>query len=200
MHDMNLAIARTVNGFYQRRGKAIEDRFRSPVICDYSYCLSTIQYIWLNPVKAKMIAIKDMQDYRYCSLFYRYRGLQDPLADSYAELKTLTGFDVLQRSRSEQDFARNQLNALKSKARNQCEKLIESIFDHAHTIGNPEAIKARLTILKKYDSSWTRSEIIIAFLYPAAKAGMVRLCPPNMIIETKSFNQAKIENYWPKPS
>lgn len=153
MHDMNLAIARSVNGYYQRRGKAIEDRFRSPVICDLSYCLSTIHYIWLNPVKAKMIASKDAQDYRYCSLFYRYRGLKDPLADSYADLKALTGFDVLQNSRSEQDFARNQLNALKSKLLEQWERLKESIFDHAHTIGNQNTITARLAILKRNDSS-----------------------------------------------
>lgn len=153
MHDMNLAIARTVNGFYQRRGKAIEDRFRSPVICDFSYCLSAIHYIWLNPVKAHLINVRDAQNYRYCSLFYRYRGLKDPLIDSYADLKALTGFDVLQNSRSEQEFARNQLNALKSKILKQLENLKESIFDHVHTVGSIETIKARLSIFKSFDSS-----------------------------------------------
>lgn len=153
MHDMNLSIARTVNGFYQRRGKAIEDRFRSPVISDYSYCLSTIHYIWLNPVKANMITIKDAQNYQFCSLYYRYRGLKDPLADSYEDLKAHTGFDVLQSSRSEQHFTRNQLNALKSKIRDQWERLKESIFDHVHTIGSLKAIRKRLKSWQSYDSS-----------------------------------------------
>ena len=45
MHSTNLAIAKAINKEFNKRGQAIEDRYKSPVIESEAYALNTIGYI-----------------------------------------------------------------------------------------------------------------------------------------------------------
>ncbi len=144
MRQTNRAIAELVNSRLNQTGQVIQDRYRSPLIQNRVYCMNTVSYIWLNPVRAGMISIEKAHEYRYCSLFYRYRGLQDPISDSYSLLRELTGMDMTG-GNSEQRFAADHLNSLISR---ELSDLCLEIFEHLHSIGTPEFVGGRRRIDK----------------------------------------------------
>lgn len=140
MRQMNREIAELVNSIFSKTGQAIQDRYRSPVIENEAYAINTVGYIWLNPVRANMLKIEDAHEYKHCSLFYRYRGLKDPICDPYEELKENTGID-LTLGKSEQRFARDHLNSLISR---ELSDFCPEIMEHVHSLGSPEFIKRRV--------------------------------------------------------
>ena len=141
MRQMNREIAELVNSIFNKTGQAIQDRYRSPVIENEAYAINTVGYIWLNPVRANMLKIEDAHEYRHCSLFYRYRGLDDPICDAYSELKENTGID-LTLGKSEQRFARDHLNSLISR---ELSDFCPEIMEHLHSLGSPEFIQRRVS-------------------------------------------------------
>jgi hypothetical protein len=142
LHATNLSIAKAINKIFAKRGQAIEDRFKSPVIENQFYALNTVGYIWLNPLRAHMVNRRTIRDYRYSSLFFKVRGLKDKLVSDYAILKDLFGFDVLQ-GKSCQAFAIEWLAQLLTK-----EMLNDSaeVFENLHSIGNYDFWKNRRPI------------------------------------------------------
>ncbi len=92
MRHANSLIARKINEVYNKRSQAIEDRYKSPVIEDESYCLNTMLYVWFNPVRARMIQHSKVQDYPWSSLYRRFRGLKDPLVDAYDAVERVVGY------------------------------------------------------------------------------------------------------------
>ncbi|WP_207912412.1 transposase [Pseudobacteriovorax antillogorgiicola] len=141
LHSTNLAIAKAINRDFKKSGQAIQDRFKSPVIENHSYALNTVGYIWLNPVRANLIKPKNAQNYPYCSLFYKWRGLHDPLVSDDSILNELLGFSFLQ-GRSVQQFARYWLQIVLSRiSSHSCE-----VFENLHSVGSYEFWKSRRPI------------------------------------------------------
>ena len=141
MRSANSQIAKFINQVFQKTGSAIQDRYRSPVIEDEAYAINTVGYIWLNPVRANMLKIEDAHEYRYCSLFYRYRGLKDPISDPYKSLEENTGIDF-PCGKSEQRFVRDHLNGLISR---ELSDFCPEIMEHLHSVGSPEFVGRRNT-------------------------------------------------------
>ena len=147
MRQMNREIAELVNSVFCKTGQAIQDRYRSPVIENETYVINTVGYIWLNPVRARMLSLEDAHEYKFCSLFYRYRGLPDPICDSYDSLKENTGID-LTLGRSEQRFVRDHLNSLISM---ELSDFCPEVMEHVHSIGAPEFVKVRVSFRASSD-------------------------------------------------
>ena len=143
MHSSNLAVAKLINREFKKRGQAIEDRFKSPVIENESYMVNTIGYIWLNPFRAGMVGRASVGDYRYSSLFYKLRGLADRLCSSYHVLKKVFGFCVTKKSKL-QRFAMKLLQKMLSKE--WCDS--SSVFEALHSIGSEDYCKARRPITR----------------------------------------------------
>ncbi|SMF85271.1 transposase [Pseudobacteriovorax antillogorgiicola] len=141
LHSTNLAIAKVINQAFKRRGQAIEDRFKSPVIEDESYALNTVGYIWLNPVRAKLVDPQNAQNYRYSSLFFKWRGLDDPLVSDDSVLGELLGISLLH-GRSVQEFARYWLEVVL----NRISGYISEVFENLHSIGSYDFWKIRRLI------------------------------------------------------
>ena len=141
MKAANCQIAKFINEVFNKTVQAIQDRYRSPIIENETYVINTIGYIWLNPVRAGMVKIEDAHEYGYCSLFYRYRGLRDPIADPYDSLRENIGVDI-PATHSEQRFARDHLNALISR---ELSDFCPEIMEHIHSVGTPEFIRQRHT-------------------------------------------------------
>lgn len=139
MRQTNRDIAELINGHFNKTGQVIQDRYRSPVIENEVYTLNTIDYIWLNPVRAGITSIEKACDYRFSSLFYRHRGLKDPIADSYEKLQELSGVNVTE-GQSEQRFTRDHLNALISK---ELSHLGCDVMEHLHSLGGLEYVLQR---------------------------------------------------------
>ena len=148
MHSCNLAIAKTINKIFNKRGQAIEDRFRSPVIECQEYALNTVGYIWLNPLRAGMVDRNTIRSYRYSSLYFKLRGLRDRLVSSYEVLERLLGFDVLQGAKI-QEFALRFLASLLER-----EFVDDSIlvFEGLHSIGS-ENFRMRRRWRREFRSS-----------------------------------------------
>ena len=51
-----LRSAKLINREFKKRGQAIEDRFKSPVIENESNMVNTIGYLWLNHFRAGMVS------------------------------------------------------------------------------------------------------------------------------------------------
>ena len=147
MRSANKAIADLVNKEFKKSGQAIQDRFKSPVIEDESYAINTIGYIWLNPARANLVTIQKAEDYKYGSLYYKFRGLADPIGDSLSELEKLTQFKILKK-RSVQRFTLDLLNELKSKWLTKLTELCREIYEHSHSIGSPDYIGLRSEKIK----------------------------------------------------
>ncbi len=80
MHGMNLAYARWFNGKYGKVGHLWQGRFKSSVILKEEYALRCIEYIELNPVRAKLVA--DPLAYPWTSFKARVFGENSCLLDN----------------------------------------------------------------------------------------------------------------------
>ena len=138
MRYTNRLIAGIVNKSLKKTGQVIQDRYRSPVIQDESYCINTVGYIWLNPYKANMLGGKNPATYRFSSLFYKYNGLKDPLSTPYSELKKLIGFDILQ-GKKLQRFTREHITRLIQSGAD----FSDELFENLHSIGSESFCKER---------------------------------------------------------
>lgn len=84
-HEMLSSFLRTVNSLfakrynkkYKRRGQVVMDRFKSPVIQTDNDLLKVMQYIDLNPKRAKIVS--HPKNYRWSSYSYYAYGEEDPL-------------------------------------------------------------------------------------------------------------------------
>ncbi len=147
MHSTNLAIAKAINKEFNKRGQAIEDRYKSPVIESEAYALNTISYIWLNPLRAGMVNHKSIKDYRYSSLYYKLRGINDPLTSDYKIAEDVFGVDLTD-GKSEQKFAIEWLGQILTRG---IDFEAAKVFEHLHSVGSDAFIKRRLP--RKYCSS-----------------------------------------------
>ena len=133
MRHANSIIGRTINKFFSKRSQAIEDRYKSPVIEDESYCLNTITYIWSNPTRAGIVPSGKPEDYYWSSLYRRARGLRDPLVDGYEEIEKLVGY-LPGAGKSVQRFVRELLD----RCREEGDFLVAEVYESLHSVGSDE--------------------------------------------------------------
>lgn len=169
MRDVNSLFARLYNKRHNRCGNVIMDRFKSPVIQSTKYLIKLIGYIWLNHVKSNKYSIKQVKNNPYCSLYYRSRGLIDPLCDSYQDFCDAAGI-VNVAGTCEKSFCNMLLNYIIKRF---FDELVYKVYEHLHSIGNKEFIKLRKykkhleTLYKgyvfniKFDDSQQLSSILV---------------------------------------
>ena len=140
MRTTNSMIAKLINKVHQKTSQAISDRYRSPVIQDEHYLINTIAYVWMNPFRASMIDLNTLEDYRFCSLYTRSRGIDDPLLDDYSLLGELVGYDPSEGEGS-QKFVRDYLNRLKSE--HSAIDFASAVYEHLHSVGDEGFMRGR---------------------------------------------------------
>ena len=69
MHWLQSTVATRFNRFRQERGHLFQGRYQSILIEDFSALARVVDYIHLNPVRAKVIAAEQLGNYRWSSLF-----------------------------------------------------------------------------------------------------------------------------------
>ena len=129
MRTCNSLIARFINKTLKRDSHALRERYQSPLIEEDSYLINTIGYIWLNFYRATGLRA---EDYKYCSLYYRFRGMVNKVLDDYADLPLVIGAKM-------QKFIVDILTRFMSMKK----KLVSSVFEHNHTIGSYRLTKSR---------------------------------------------------------
>jgi len=77
MRIVNSIFSRTMNKRLKRCGQFIMDRFKSPTIQSYNILFKVMQYVDLNPFRAKIV--KHPKNYRWSSFAYYAYGKSDPL-------------------------------------------------------------------------------------------------------------------------
>jgi len=135
MRRINTSMAKAINKYYQRRGQAIMDRFKSPIIETDQDLLSIMAYIDLNPVRARMVP--HPTKYRWSSYAYYAYGKKNPLitpAPSYLGLaETHTG---------RQNIYRKMVLAIMLKGNK------KKNYSYTYFIGNPLWVKKKSETLK----------------------------------------------------
>ena len=127
-------------------------------------------YIWLNHIQTTKATIKDIINNHNCSIYYRIRGLKDPMCDSYEEFFKDSGIVNPCFNQSEKSFCFKLLHIALTQF---IFKVIDKIFDHLHSIGDEifikiRKIKANIPILKNYFLlSQTISEVFNIILKPS---------------------------------
>ncbi len=134
MRITNSLIAKFINKYFHRDSHALKERYKSPLVSDFSYVLATMQYIWLNRFKVNK---SEPTTDPYCSFYYRINELKNKLLDNLEELH-ITEKNLIK-------WMVDLLNAAKGVLFSQ------EIFEHQHTIGSKEEIKSRNFILCKKD-------------------------------------------------
>ncbi len=132
MRDMNSVFARIFNRQMGRCGNVVMDRFKSVVILSKRSLIDVIRYIWLNHVEAGKYSIEDIKNNRHCSLFYRSRGLKDPICDSYEVFCREAGIENIA-GKSEQSFCLSLLDYI---IKNYITKLAEEIWSYVRKVGD----------------------------------------------------------------
>ncbi len=89
------------NHRYKRTGTLWEGRYKATLIDTENYLFTCMQYIELNPVRAKMV--DDPSDYPWTSYHYNALGQQDNLVTAHREYKRLG------RTKAERQLAYKQL-------------------------------------------------------------------------------------------
>jgi REP element-mobilizing transposase RayT len=145
MRVANSQIARRINKIFKRESHALHERYKSPLITTDSYFVNTMGYIWFNHFRATG---KRPEDYIYCSLFYRFRGIKLSLLDNYDDLPIGS-----LAKKHPQRFVHNLLSEFKARAYT----FVPEIFEHVHTIGPAESLKERWAKLKEKIKKPTQS-------------------------------------------
>jgi REP element-mobilizing transposase RayT len=155
MQVTNSKIAMQINRDLNKKNQVFADRFRSPTIEDSSYFEKVIQYIWNNPVMAKMVDAENIDKYRYCSLYYRLKGDDcKGLLSSYEEIAKLSPSIVPSIPEGQLAYVKTLLGQLIDVVCNNVKNILANllkngkiIFEHLHTIGTVSQIKARRPLL-----------------------------------------------------
>jgi REP element-mobilizing transposase RayT len=134
MRNVNSQLAKRINKEFKRDSQAIRERYKSPLITTEKYLHDCIGYVWLN--HHEIYNYKNPQDYPFCSLYHRYRGLKHPLLSSYEE------FGIISPKGNERKFVREHLEICLKK------NLDKDVFEHGHTIGDMSAMQARAAFIK----------------------------------------------------
>src|SRR3989338_2296378 len=79
MQTVTVAHTRFYHIKYQTAGHIWQGRFKSPIISDDEYLLTTMRYVEQNPVRASMV--KTPQDYQWSSFGLNIQSYADPLID-----------------------------------------------------------------------------------------------------------------------
>lgn len=149
MRTVNSQLSRYINKLLDRDSQAIKERYKSPVIADSNYLVSTMQYIWLN--RYKVSKIRPEEDI-YCSASWRLNPqlinslfpevepsvLEElkSLLDPYEDLPVNFG-------KSEFQFIKDMINQAISKVEN----YTKEIFENYHTIADPQIVELRAQLL-----------------------------------------------------
>ena len=152
MRVVNSQIARYINYILERDSQAIRERYKSPMIADFSYGLKVMQYIWLNrfkvnnsnPINDPFNSIAWRQNPELVRYFSKntedeelFRNLLDSDEDIYGK--------------SAQKFTLDLLNA----ALGEIQEFDKTVFENSHTIGNSDYVLMR----KKTLSAFRRENI-----------------------------------------
>ena len=74
MHWLQSTFAVRLTRFHRQHGHVFQGRYRSLVIEDDAHLARVCDYIHLNPVRAGVLAVEQLRDYRASSLWYWLRG------------------------------------------------------------------------------------------------------------------------------
>jgi REP element-mobilizing transposase RayT len=74
MHWLQSTVATRFNRFRDERGHLFQGRYQSILIEDAAALARVVDYIHLNPVRARVVATEHLCDYRWSSLFLYLRG------------------------------------------------------------------------------------------------------------------------------
>ena len=147
MRNVNSQLARFVNKLLDRDSQVIRERYKSPLITSDAYAFQTMQYIWLNRLKAMH---RNPRFDPFCSLSWRLNPevIKTFQVGEEGEnlLRHLLSTEDRLYSKNVRKFCLDLFNAAMSKA-----ELFEvAVFDHSHTIGDFVAVEARASILNAF--------------------------------------------------
>ncbi|MFH1830320.1 MAG: transposase [Pseudomonadota bacterium] len=131
MQTVNSQLAKAINKRYERKGQAIMDRFKSPIIQTDNQLLKVMNYNDLNITRTK--AKIHPKDYNWCSYRYYAYGEPDPLITISPSYLTLGDTDEQRQS----EYRRMVEEVIKNEA------LKKRDYSKTLYIGDPGWVKAR---------------------------------------------------------
>jgi REP element-mobilizing transposase RayT len=87
MHWLQSTVATRFNRFRQERGHLFQGRYQSILVEDSSALARVVDYIHLNPIRAKIISNDQLCNYRWSSLFRYIRGVHGTALSSQVWLQ-----------------------------------------------------------------------------------------------------------------
>lgn len=151
MRVVNSQIALRINRYFSRDSQAIRERYKSPLISNEKYFLSTIKYIWIN--RFRIGGVPPEFD-PFCSASWRLdNGViertfepDEKLIQSLNGLLDSYGSTPLGNLGSLKNF----LKKLLEEAKSEFTSLRGPVFTHSHTIGDTSAVAFRVELLNAF--------------------------------------------------
>ncbi len=131
MQTVNSQLAKAINKKYKRKGQAIMDRFKSPIIQTDNELIKVMNYNDLNPTRTKRRI--HPKDYKWSSYRYYAYGEPDPLVTVSPSYLTLGNTDEKRQS----EYRRMVEEVIEE------EDLKKRDYSKALYIGDPGWVKAR---------------------------------------------------------
>lgn len=154
MRTVNFQIARFINKRLKRDSQVLRERYKSKVVCDQSYFLSLIDYVWVNRYDVDRRAKPEKDP--FCSAAWRLNAdLTERFSNDEKELVLLNnlldpyeaaGIDT---KGNVEKFVTDRLNAVKSKMK-EFPKLKDMMTACAHTLGDKLAVAFRTELISAY--------------------------------------------------
>ncbi len=138
MRIVNSIFSRTMNKRLKRCGQFIMDRFKSPTIQSYNILFKVMQYVDLNPFRAKIV--KHPKNYRWSSFAYYAYGKSDPLITPSPSYLSLSNNDF--------DRQRIYLNMIESILVVENKTGTNIKYSKVMFIGDPEWVKEKYAEIK----------------------------------------------------
>jgi REP element-mobilizing transposase RayT len=92
MHWLQSTVATRFNRFRQEHGHLFQGRYQSILVEDSSALARVVDYIHLNPVRARVVATEQLCNYRWSSIFRYLRGNQETGMTAQTWLKACGGW------------------------------------------------------------------------------------------------------------
>lgn len=174
MHWLQSTVATRFNRFRQERGHLFQGRYQSILIEDFSALARVVDYIHLNPVRAKVITAEQLCNYRWSSLF---RFLREKPRTGLSARDWLQARGDWNDDSAGWDAYRRYLEELSSSEAEQTEKGLVGLSkgwaigtpswrrtlaqEHAHQTLSPGLERQQVTDLKQ--STWeSRLDVVLA--------------------------------------
>ena len=93
MHWLQSTLATRFNRFRNENGHLFQGRYKALVVEDMAALARLVDYIHLNPVRAKVVQSGQVKDYRWSSLVHFRKGPRDPAMTAVDWLRSRGGWD-----------------------------------------------------------------------------------------------------------